>query len=49
MGQAIEEAKSGHTLNVNTFSLLYAADFADRLDMEIIPALQAGFIVLARH
>lgn len=47
MGQAIEEAKSGHTLNVNTFSLLYAADFADRLEHEIIPALQAGFIVLA--
>jgi dTMP kinase len=47
MGKAIEEAKSGHTLNVNTFSLLYAADFADRLENEIIPALKAGFIVLA--
>ena len=47
MGKAIEDAKSGHTLNVNTFSLLYAADFADRLEHEIIPALRAGFIVLA--
>lgn len=47
MGKAIEEAKAGHTLNVNTFSLLYAADFADRLEHEIIPSLQAGFIVLA--
>jgi len=47
MGAAINEAKSGHTLNVNTFSLLYAADFADRLENEIIPALKAGFIVLA--
>jgi dTMP kinase len=47
MGAAIIEAKSGHTLNVNTFSLLYAADFADRLENEIIPALKAGFIVLA--
>jgi dTMP kinase len=47
MGKAIEEAKSGHTLNTNTFSLLYAADFADRLEHEIIPALRAGFIVLA--
>ena len=47
MGQAINEAKAGHTLNVNTFSLLYAADFADRLENEIIPALKAGFIVLA--
>jgi dTMP kinase len=47
MGKAIDEAKSGHTLNVNTFSLLYAADFADRLEHEIIPALRSGFIVLA--
>ncbi len=47
MGEAIIEAKSGHTLNVNTYSLLYAADLADRLENEIIPALKAGFIVLA--
>jgi dTMP kinase len=32
---------------VNTFSLLYAADFADRMEHEIIPALRSGFIVLA--
>lgn len=47
MGKAIDEAKSGHTLNVSTFSLLYAADFSDRLEHEVIPALRAGFIVLA--
>jgi len=47
MGAAIDEAKSGHTLNMNTFSLMYAADFADRLEHEVIPALKAGFIVLA--
>ena len=47
MGKVIEEAKSGHTLNVDTYTLLYAADFADRLEHEIIPALRAGFIVLA--
>ncbi len=47
MSEAIGDAKSGHTLNVHTFSLLYAADFADRLENEIIPALKAGFIVLA--
>jgi len=47
MGKAIDEAKSGHTLNTNTFSLLYAADYADRLEHEIIPALRSGFIVLA--
>jgi dTMP kinase len=47
MGKAIDEAKEGHTLNVNTYSLLYAADFADRLEHEIIPALRSGFVVLA--
>lgn len=43
----INEAKAGHELTVTTFSLLYAADFADRLENEIIPALRAGFIVVA--
>jgi dTMP kinase len=47
MGKTIDEAKAGHTLNVHTYSLLYAADFADRLEHEIIPSLRAGFIVLA--
>ena len=47
MEKAIAEAKAGHRLNVNTFSLLYAADFADRLEHEVIPAMKAGFIVLA--
>jgi len=45
--ETINEAKAGHELNVTTFSLLYAADFADRLENEIIPALQAGLVVLA--
>ncbi|MFN8543835.1 MAG: dTMP kinase [Candidatus Binatia bacterium] len=43
----INEAKAGHELTVATFSLLYAADFADRLEHQIIPALKAGFIVIA--
>jgi len=43
----INEAKAGHELNVTTFSLLYAADFADRLEHQIIPALKAGFVVIA--
>ena len=47
MKNAIKEAKEGHSLNVNTFGLLYAADFADRLEHQIIPALKSGFIVLA--
>ena len=28
-------------------TLFYATDFADRLENQIIPALQAGFIVVA--
>jgi dTMP kinase len=47
LSETINEAKAGHELNVMTFSLLYAADFADRLENEIIPALKAGFVVLA--
>jgi len=47
LSETINEAKAGHELNVTTFSLLYAADFADRLEHQIIPALKAGFIVIA--
>jgi len=45
--ETIEEAKAGHELTTTTFSLLYAADFADRLEHHILPALQAGFVVIA--
>jgi dTMP kinase len=47
LADTINEAKAGHELTVLTFSLLYAADFADRLEHQIIPALGAGFIVIA--
>ena len=47
MQPTIEVAKSSNTLNKLTFVLLYATDFADRLEKEIIPALKAGFIVLS--
>lgn len=47
IGQTITEAKEGHSLNKWTFNLLYATDFADRLENQIIPALRAGYIVLA--
>lgn len=47
MGPTIDRAKSGHTLDARTFSLLYAADFADRLELQILPALRAGFVVVA--
>jgi dTMP kinase len=47
MQPTIELAKQSNTLNKLTFVLLYATDFADRLEKEIIPALKAGFIVLS--
>ncbi|MBI5367794.1 MAG: dTMP kinase, partial [Planctomycetes bacterium] len=47
MAKSIDMAKAGNMLNPLTFSLLYATDFADRLENQIIPALRAGFIVLA--
>ena len=47
MEPTIELAKSSNTLNKLTFVLLYATDFADRLEKEVIPALKAGFVVLS--
>jgi dTMP kinase len=47
MQPTIDLAKASNTLNKLTFVLLYATDFADRLEKEVIPALKAGFIVLA--
>jgi dTMP kinase len=47
MQPTIDVAKASNTLNKLTFVLLYATDFADRLEKEIIPALKAGFIVLS--
>jgi dTMP kinase len=47
VGKTIDEAKSGHELSPLTYTLLYACDFADRLEKEIIPALRAGYVVLA--
>lgn len=44
---AIMEAKKGHNLNNYTFSMLYAADIADRMENDIIPYLKAGYVVLA--
>lgn len=47
VGQAITDAKQGHSLNRLTYCLMYATDLADRLEYQIIPALKSGFIVLA--
>ncbi len=47
MSKAIEMAKEGNSIDRWSLSLLYATDFADRLEHQIIPALRSGFIVLA--
>ena len=47
MSSLIQLAKEGNTLTRDTFSLLYATDFADRLENQIIPSLRSGFIVLS--
>ena len=46
IADVIDDAKERNLLNATTYSLLYAADFADRLENQIIPALKSGFIVL---
>jgi dTMP kinase len=43
----LEKAQHGNILSRTTFSLFYATDFADQVENIIIPALKAGFIVLA--
>src|SRR4051812_22188952 len=47
MQPTIELAKASNTLNKLTFVLLYATDFADRPEEEVIPGLQAGVILLS--
>src|SRR5580765_5079591 len=47
IGRTITQAKQIRALNRFTYALLYAADFADRLEKEIVPALRSGFVVLA--
>jgi dTMP kinase len=47
MSRTIDTAKKGNILDHWSLSLLYATDFADRLEHQIIPALRSGFIVLA--
>ena len=47
VGQAITDAKQGHSLHRLTYCLMYATDLADRMEYQIIPALRSGFIVLA--
>jgi len=47
IGKGILEAKQKLPLGKRTLTLYYAADFVDQLEHKIIPALQAGYVVLA--
>lgn len=47
MHHSISLAKSGNIMDRMTFTLLYATDFADRFENQILPALKSGHIVLA--
>ncbi len=47
VGPSLERAKQGNVLSPRTMSLFYATDFYDQLENSIVPALQAGYIVLA--
>ena len=47
VSEELEQAKQGNTLSYTTLSLFYATDFADQLENTILPALKAGFMVLA--
>jgi len=43
----LDKAQQGNVLSRTTLALFYATDFADQLENIMIPALKAGFIVLA--
>lgn len=47
VGEELEEAKQGNILTNTTLSLFYATDFFDQLVHDMIPALRAGYIVIA--
>src|SRR5438552_7350415 len=47
VSEELEQAQEGNILSRTTLSLFYATDFADQLANIILPALKAGFIVLA--
>lgn len=47
VSEELERAQDGNILSRTTLSLFYATDFADQMENVILPALKAGFIVLA--
>jgi len=47
VSEELAQAQQGNILSRTTLSLFYATDFADQLENMILPALKAGFVVLA--
>ncbi len=47
VSEELQQAQQGNILSRTTLSLFYATDFADQLENIILPALRAGFMVLA--
>lgn len=47
VGRELDDAMKGNILSPRTLALFYATDFADQLENRIVPALKAGFAVLA--
>ncbi len=47
VSEELQRAQQGNILSRTTLSLFYATDFADQLENSILPALKAGFVVLA--
>ena len=47
VSEELEQAQEGNILSHTTLSLFYATDFADQMENVILPALKAGFMVLA--
>src|SRR5436309_6659027 len=47
VSEELDRAQEGNILSRTTLSLFYATDFADQLENIILPALKAGFLVLA--
>lgn len=47
IGPELERAQGGNVLSPRTMSLFYATDFYDQLENRIVPALRAGYVVLA--
>lgn len=47
VSEELEKAQEGNILGPKTMSLFYATDFYDQLENNIIPALRAGYFVIA--